>query len=89
MQVDGVLDAVPAYDLRGLLTSLLATGHHHVQFDLSQVTYADAGGVAGLAWCADHAMRTDNILTWRGCSRPVLAALHSHPYAGRVERPAS
>ena len=75
IEVDGVLDAVASHDLRSLLARLLATGHHHVQLDLSRVTYADADGIAGLAWCSEHAIETDTVLTWRGCSQPVLAAL--------------
>lgn len=47
--VDGVLDAVASYDLRSLLTTLFATGHQHLQLDLSQVTYADQDGIGGLA----------------------------------------
>ena len=49
VEVDGVLDAVSAHDLRRLLERVYAEGARHVRLDLSRVTHADVDGVAGLA----------------------------------------
>jgi anti-anti-sigma regulatory factor len=79
VEVDGVLDAVTAHDLRRLLESVYAGGARHVQLDLSRVTYADVDGVAGLAWCSAHAVATGGVLSWSRCSTALLVALHHHP----------
>lgn len=79
VEVDGVLDAVSAHDLRRLLESVYAAGARHVRLDLSRVTYADVDGVAGLAWCSAHAIATGGVLTWSRCSTALLVALQLNP----------
>ena len=79
VEVDGVLDAVSAHDLRRLLEQLYAAGSRHVRLDLSRVTYADVDGLAGLAWCSAHAVASDRVLTWSRVSTALLVALHHHP----------
>jgi anti-anti-sigma regulatory factor len=79
VEVDGVLDAVTAHDLRRLLEREYAAGARHVRLDLSRVTHADVDGVAGLAWCSAHAVATGGVLTWSRVSTALLVALHRHP----------
>lgn len=79
VEVDGALDAVSGHDLRRHVARLFEGGAHHVRLDLSQVTTADSDGIAGLAWCSDHAVAVGGVLTWSRCSTALLVALHRDP----------
>ena len=75
IEVDGSLDVVTAYDLRGRLEVALREGSHFVGIDLTRVTSADADGVRGLKRCCDAAVASGVVLALTGCSRPFLADL--------------
>jgi anti-anti-sigma factor len=48
VQPIGRLDLLAAPDLKQLLTDTVASGHHHLVVDLSNVTFVDSSGLGAL-----------------------------------------
>lgn len=75
IEVDGPLDVVAAYDLRRMFAEVIREGESHIVLDLSRVSWVDDAGIQGLSWCSLHAIDSERLLTWSGCSQPLLSAL--------------
>lgn len=75
IEVAGELDLIGGYDLRRALDAALAATTDPVTLDLSSVTAIDDQGLESLEWCSARAIEARRVLTWSGCSTPLVRDL--------------
>lgn len=77
IEVDGPLDIVGAYDLRLMIAEVIREGAPHIVLDLTRVSSVDLAGIECLSWCSEYALAAGRVITWAGCSQPLVSALES------------
>ncbi len=75
VEVDGVLDAVGAYDLCRSIDEAVGAQVREVVLDLTHVVAVDVDGLAALERCARRLQADGVVLACTVCSMPVRRAL--------------
>src|SRR5687768_16442965 len=71
VEVDGVLDAVRAHDLRRLVLRAVREGCRHVDLDLSRVVSVSDNAEAAVVWCVEHGAVAGATVLVTALSRPA------------------